>query len=166
MLEEGGKAMIQEKTSLAPNLLDGLPDTGIAKVFSIGSEYTYEEGVVCQVERQMPKYVEIILEGKVGVEVNISSAYFQNKLILDWLGPRDSFGLSALTQEAAWSKLRALETTRVMRIDPDQLLDLCEQDKEIGYAVMKNLSRIIVSRLRSERNLMLRAITEIKVFNL
>ncbi len=158
--------MIREKTSLAPNLLDGLTDISIAKVFSIGSEYTYEEGVVCQAERQLPKYVEIILEGKVGIEVNISSAYYQNKIILDCLGPRESFGLSALTGEEAWSKLRALEPTKVLRIDPDRLLELCEQDKEIGYAVMKNLSSTIVSRLRSERNLMLRTMAEIKVFNL
>jgi CRP-like cAMP-binding protein len=157
---------VQEETSLSANLLNGLREESIAKVFSIGSEYTYEEGVVCQVERQRPGYVEIILEGKVGVEVNISSAHFHNKIILDCLGPRDSFGLSVLANEEAWSKLRVLEPTRVLRIAPDQLWELCEQDKEIGYTIMKNLSRMIVSRLRRERNLMFQAMMEIKVFSL
>ena len=74
---------LQTLTPTAANIFEGLSDKSVARALSIGSEYTYEEGVVCQADRKLSKYIEVILEGKVGVEVNISTAHFQNKIIVE-----------------------------------------------------------------------------------
>lgn len=68
------------------------------------------------------------------------------------INPGEPFGISALIEpHVLTSSVRADTLCQVIRIDAQALKDLCEQDCDLGYTLMKQIARAAMDRLNSTR---------------
>lgn len=135
----------------------------LAQIALICGEQTYGIGELCQKEGQPSSRVNFILEGRAGTVIRIPNVtYCSSEIILDTLHDGDMFGWSALIKGTPWSTLRVLEPTRILYIEAEDLVNLCEKNNHLGYILMKNLASLIASRLRRNRMSTLNAIIAIK----
>ena len=67
--------------------------------------------------------------------------------------PLDIFGWSSLTPviRQRLSNAQAVIPCRLIAIEGEALKNLCEQDHDIGYIIMRRLANIVASRLLSTR---------------
>jgi CRP/FNR family cyclic AMP-dependent transcriptional regulator len=143
--------------------LRGLNETELAQVADLAQEHSFSIGEIAQVEGQSANKVFFILEGRVGAVLRIPNiTYCSSEIILDTLREGDVFGWSSLMRGTPWSTLKVLEPTKVMTVDSEALIDLCENNPRIGYVLMKNLASVIASRLRRNRMSTLNALVAIK----
>ena len=143
---------------------DGLNDQELIELANFCSETSFSEGQICQAEGQAASRIHLILKGRVGSVNPIRNALPPaSEMILEVLSAGDIFGWSSLIKgTTSWPAIRALEPVSALYIEARDLLNLCEQNKGIGYIIMRNLSSIIASRLRRYRMSMLNAIVAIK----
>ena len=143
--------------------LRGLNDEDLAQIATICGEQSYGIGELCQKEGQPSSRVNLIIEGRVGTVVRIPNVtYCSSEIILDTLHEGDMFGWSSLIKGTPWSTLRVLEPTRILYLEAEDLVNLCEKNYRIGYILMKNLATLIASRLRRNRMSTLNTIVAIK----
>ena len=141
----------------------GLDDAELEEVARLCGEHSYNTGELCQSEGQATNRVNIILSGRVGAVIHIPNvSYCSSEIILNTLHAGDIFGWSALIKGTPWSTLRVLEPTKVLYLDADELIDLCEKNNHLGYILMKNLSMMIASSLRRNRMSLLNALVAIR----
>jgi CRP/FNR family cyclic AMP-dependent transcriptional regulator len=141
----------------------GLSDAELAQIADLSHEQSYAIGEICQAEGQSSNRVHILIKGRLGVILRIPNiAYSSNEIILETLNPGDLFGWSALIKGTPWSTLRVLDTAKVLYINADELLGLCDRNSHIGYIMMKNLANLISSRLRKNRMSILNALVAMK----
>jgi CRP/FNR family cyclic AMP-dependent transcriptional regulator len=68
------------------------------------------------------------------------------------INPGEPFSISALIEpHVLTSSVRADTLCQVIRIDAQALKDLCEQDCDLGYILMKQIARAAMDRLTSTR---------------
>lgn len=68
------------------------------------------------------------------------------------INPGEPFSISALIEpHVLTSSVRADTVCQVIRIDAQALKDLCKQDCELGYTLMKQIARAAMDRLNSTR---------------
>ena len=95
----------------------------------------------------------LLLEGSLGVEV---PAIAGPKLEVTQLGAGQIFGWSWLIRPYKWHfNARALEPTRVLDFDGKAILDRCEEDPAFGYALFKQFSYLMATRLESAQRKMM-----------
>jgi CRP-like cAMP-binding protein len=144
-------------------LLKGLSESELSRIFALCEERTFEVGELCQKEGESTGRVYFILEGRVGTITRIPNInYLNSEIFLDIHTVGDSFGWLALFKSTPIASLKALDTTKVLSIDAEKLLELCETDNHIGYVFMRNLASMISSRLRRNRLSTLNALVAIK----
>lgn len=91
----------------------------------------------------------IILQGKVVLE---SDARERGRIAIETLGPGDDLGWSWLFAPYYLQfSARAVEPTKVIFFYATPLRDLCEQDHEFGYELLRRTAEVVVERLRSMR---------------
>jgi len=60
------------------------------------------------------------------------------------------FGWSWLYAPFTWRlQVRAVERTRVIRLDGGHILAACEADRGLGYQIMKRVSQVMIERLHA-----------------
>jgi CRP-like cAMP-binding protein len=95
----------------------------------------------------------IILDGKVGLEMSASN---RNVVPLMTLGAGEVLGWSWLLEPYVWHiDARAMESTRAISLNGEQLRATCEANPELGYQVLKRLIASIADRLMTTRIQML-----------
>jgi CRP/FNR family transcriptional regulator, cyclic AMP receptor protein len=145
------------------NFFRGLDESELNMVGTLFRERSYNPGDICQIEGQSDNQVHFILKGKVGAVVHIPNTQNnKTEIILDTLGPGEVFGWSALLKGSPWSTLKAIEPTEVMYVDAEELINLFEQDTNLGYIMMRNLAILVSTRLRRNRMSTLNAVVAMK----
>jgi CRP-like cAMP-binding protein len=142
-------------------LFSGLTQEQVKKIAALGEEEEYDKDDVIVREGETGDQVYLVREGM--VKVLVSQGVIPDvpgpprmKPIVE-LGPGQSFGEMALLDQGPRSAtVRSVQDrTRLYVIPRRALLDLCEAEPRIGYAVMRNIASDLSFKLR-HRNLRVR----------
>jgi CRP-like cAMP-binding protein len=91
----------------------------------------------------------LICKGKVGIETALMGC---GDIVIQTLGPGEVLGWSWLLPPYQYHySARALEPTQAIALDGKALRELCEQDHDLGYELMKRFAMVIVERLAATR---------------
>lgn len=91
----------------------------------------------------------LIQAGHVSIDAHLSH---QGVETIQTLGPGDAVGWSWIVPPHRWQfDARALETVEGLMFDGAWLRDQCEQDHTLGYAVLREMLKVVASRLSAAR---------------
>lgn len=91
----------------------------------------------------------LIRVGKVAIELKVPG---QSEIIIQTLQEGDIIGWSWLMPPYVWHfDARALELTRAIALDGKCLRTKCEQDKHLGYELLKRFSSVLVQQFEATR---------------
>jgi CRP-like cAMP-binding protein len=91
--------------------------------------------------------IYLIHEGKIGLEVHGPDG---RHLDVQTLGPGEVLGWSWLFAPFVWTlQAHAIEASRVTVLDGAHVLVACEEDHDVGYAVMRRVAHSVVQRLEA-----------------
>jgi len=91
-------------------------------------------------------YLYIVLEGRVAVEIYVPGRGRQRIFTAE---PMDIVGWSSVTPvvRQRTASARAVLPGRLVCLDALKLRQLCDQDHDLGYVVMRRLANVIAGRL-------------------
>ncbi len=91
----------------------------------------------------------LVREGRVALQI---SAPGRGAATFLTLGPGEVFGINWLSPPYRWSyDAKALELVRLIAMDAVCLRNKCETDHDLGYAIMKRLTPVLIERLHATR---------------
>jgi CRP/FNR family cyclic AMP-dependent transcriptional regulator len=126
---------------LAPQHRQLLAEAAMLKEFTSG-EIIFKEGDPAnRFYILLSGEVEVLSEGKEGTVVPVSR-----------IGPGDVLGWSWLFPPYYWNfAARATENTRAIFFYGTWLRESCERDHDFGFAMLKQMSAIVIQRLQAAR---------------
>jgi CRP-like cAMP-binding protein len=139
----------------APQDLDRLP-----LVVDLGDSAKQHLGALAQTDRFGPgdvifregdpsNNVYLVSQGHVALTMAVER---RGESTILTLGPGDLLGWSGLEHgRTRVATARAVESTVLFRLPSEELLELCERDHDIGYAVMKQAFSELAVRLHDTR---------------
>ncbi|HOO55864.1 MAG TPA: cyclic nucleotide-binding domain-containing protein [bacterium] len=136
------------------SIFAGLGDDDLKKIAEGCSEQSYPIGTVIIEENDPPKEVLYLLRQG---DIVVTTAQFQteddsvgSETMITTLGPGDAFGEIALIDEMPHSAtVKTMSDSVVIQLPASHFFALTELDKNIGFVVVRNISRVICQRLRS-----------------
>lgn len=145
------------------SLFRGLKNNEFSHITSLSSARSYEVGEICQQDGKSENRVYFIVNGMAGVVIRFpNAAYGSNEIIIENLVVGDSFGWSTLLGRVPWSTLKVLQKMDTIFMGTEDLLELCHDNKDIGFVVMKNLAGLVATKFRQNRMSILNAIVALK----
>lgn len=106
------------------------------------------EALFCEGEQDNTLYV--VLEGNIAIDIFVPTRGATRIFTAE---PLDIIGWSSMTPvvRSRTATARAIQNSRVAAIQSKALNNLCEDDPEIGYLIMKRLANVVASRLLTTR---------------
>ncbi|MFW6069162.1 MAG: cyclic nucleotide-binding domain-containing protein [Chloroflexota bacterium] len=120
------------------------------KMVDIATEQHWDGDVMIFREGEQGKYLHLILEGQVALEIYVPN---HGRVTMLTLGPDDIFGWSAVLPVVGTrtASARAVHSTRTIAFDSQALREACEADHELGFHVYRRLTHVIAGRLSATR---------------
>jgi CRP-like cAMP-binding protein len=127
-----------------------LKDEHVRKIAAISRLRPVKAGEVIFREGDTHESVYIVIEGRVSLEMFVPH---KGKVRFYTAETWEIFGWSSVTPNV---HLRTAGATAVLdglilRIDAEKLNQLCDDDHDLGYLVMRRLSRVVAGRLQVTR---------------
>jgi CRP-like cAMP-binding protein len=130
--------------------LDELTSDELNKVADIADEATLRSGQRVFSEGMHARDIYVLLEGAVEIRMRRDSR--TEAFTVATIEPGEIFGWSALIEPfSLTASAEVTEKSRVMSIHGGALRDLFEENPRVGYLFMKEINRIVGSRLRNLR---------------
>ena len=124
----------------------GLAKPQINKLASLASEVTFPPDEVILVEARRSQFFYLVLTGSVTVELCTPRFSF----CLQALGAGEAFGWSSLLgHQDTLFRVRARETTTVLRLPGAGLAELCRSDPELGTEFLSRTLGLVARRIRA-----------------
>ncbi len=143
--------IINDQSFHSLSLFAGLDDRCLAKIASLFTLLNIPAGTELLHEGELADHLYILLEGRVSLSVSIPGKA-QHETVVSTLSKGQLVGWSALLPNSTWqASVRSLKPCRLISIPATTVRDLCEQDREIGYYLMKNALAIVGQRLVDSR---------------
>lgn len=122
----------------------------VSKIARIAHVRDFHSGEVFFREGDKQDYVYIVLEGRVALDIFIPH---RGKIRFYTAEKWDVFGWSSITPKIRTRTASAVGVVggTVIGIDPQKLIQLCNEDPLLGYLVMTRLANVITSRLMVTR---------------
>jgi CRP-like cAMP-binding protein len=130
-------------------------DQQVAKLAAIFTERSFKSGETVIPENADNKEMMILVEGRVAIEVALSLSASAEKTvvtmednpgrIIEWSSAIDT------TKAGATASARAAADARVIVAAGSEVLNLLQQDKELGWRFMHKILLVIASRLKDTR---------------
>ncbi len=140
---------ILAKTVAEQSFFSGLRDDQLEQLVAVAAEIEVPAGKAIFEEGGYADSAYVIIEGRVALELDISHRAHH---IVQTLHEGEVLGWGWLFPPYRWSfSALALETTRLIRFDAEQLRATHEADSELGYEMMKRFARVMTSRLAATR---------------
>jgi CRP-like cAMP-binding protein len=135
----------------AADLFNGLTDEQLERLISVSQESTYNANEVICKQGEEGDRLFIVRQGQVAVNVETEAGRVRSQV---YLGAGQVFGEMALIDFGPRSAtIRSIhDGTVVDAISREAFTNLCNEDKAIGYLVMRNLAVDLSFKLR-HRNL-------------
>lgn len=132
------------------SLFEGLGNAELAEVARLCREKTYENGSIIFTIGGFATDVYLLKTGKIDIQIEFKIYDYEIMATIYTVGKGEIFGWSALVPpHRLTASARCHEKADIIMINGKELMELLEKQKSIGYAVMKNLSAVISSRLAS-----------------
>jgi CRP/FNR family cyclic AMP-dependent transcriptional regulator len=129
--------------------LKGLSPSQLQLVAGCASNIRFDAGSYIFREGEEANAFYIIRQGKVALEMN---AVQRGAMNIQTLGEGEILGWSWLIPPYSWRfDARAIELTRAIALDGKCLRAKCEQDHDLGYAVLSRFVDILCQRLDATR---------------
>ncbi|MFH1002830.1 MAG: cyclic nucleotide-binding domain-containing protein [Chloroflexota bacterium] len=127
------------------DLFSGLDEAQIRQVEKFCTQEVYKAGdTICRQGRKLDK-LYIIEDGLVGIFLELGPTTRRQILTA---GNLEAFGWSAIIPGRRNSATDiALEETRVLACEGQQLLDLCISNPKIGFEIQRGIVRAVLGRL-------------------
>lgn len=130
------------------DIFDELSKDRLERISNICVEYRYEGGDLVFAQNAKSDGLYIILQGEVDIQVDRASG--DEPITIARLRRGQSFGEVALVDEGTRSASArvAIDDTRLLLIRRIDLLELCREDFELGFLMMRNLAADLALKMR------------------
>lgn len=109
----------------------------------------FDPGEMIGAEGNPANHFFIVRDGKVAIQIFSPE---KGAITVQTVGPDDIIGWSWLFPPYKWCfDIKAIQKTRTVALDGQCLRKKCEEDHDLGYALMKKFSQIMIQRLRATR---------------
>ena len=115
---------------------------------AIGTLEHYDAGVQLFEEGDPSTTICLVVKGHVSLNIRRTP---QKKVAVLSLGPGELLGWSALMHEERVASARTQENITLVTFPSDEFQRLCDQYRDIGYVVMKQLFEELAHRLHDTR---------------
>jgi len=130
--------------------LIGLKPQHLAVICGVASEVRFKPEDIILREREPAFHAYLLVSGKVNIEVHSRATH--RDVVVDTLHAGDVLGWSWLFAPFCWHfQARAVEPVHAITLDGAALLVRCEEDHELGYALTKRLTHLLVRRIEAAR---------------
>lgn len=91
-------------------------------------------------------YVYVLLQGQVSIEMEVPG---RERLCLHLAQPNEIIGWSSVTPiiRQRTASARALTSCQLLAIDSVKLREICDEDHDMGYILMRRLVNVVATRL-------------------
>jgi CRP-like cAMP-binding protein len=132
------------------SLFSGLSETEIGGIAQLCKERAYENGSVIFTIGGWATDVYLLKTGKVDIQIEFKIYDYEIMTTVYTVGKGEIFGWSALVPpHRLTASARCEGKTDVIMINGKELNEFLEENRRIGYVVMRNMSALISSRLAS-----------------
>ncbi len=135
-----------------------LNGTELGQVASSVLEKQYDAGTVLFREGDSADEVLVLKEGKVAVQITLPEALGQmgRKITVDVVSRNEIVGWSALVEPYIYTLTGVcLQAVKVLSISGNELRRLVRDDHSIGYKLLKQLIKVVASRLDDTRQVLI-----------
>jgi CRP-like cAMP-binding protein len=140
------------------NVFQGLNDAQIEKLVAIAKEESFATGTLLYKEGDPSILLYLVQQGKVFLEMksDMGPARPPMQVIIDVVTRREAFGWSAFVDPNLHT-LSALiaEPTKMIVFEGGKLKAMMEEDCQMGFEIMKGLTRLLATRLNHTRVLLI-----------
>jgi CRP/FNR family cyclic AMP-dependent transcriptional regulator len=127
----------------------------LANLAMITEEIRCEDGETIFRQHDRAENLYFLMEGCVDLYYTIQEAYLeadQKEALVCQINPGEIFGISTLIPpHEMTSSARSTNHSRIMEIDGSQLKELFDQDREMGFLLMRRVAKAALLRLDSTR---------------
>jgi CRP-like cAMP-binding protein len=118
----------------------------VQKIAKISRLRKIKAGDVLFREGDVEDYLYVVIQGRVALDIFIPH---RGKIRIYTAEPWDIFGWSSVTPVIRKRTAGAVAVVdgAVVSIDSEKLRNLCDEDHDLGYLVMRRLANIVASRL-------------------
>lgn len=133
------------------SLFAGLDDQHLAKIAALFTPLNIPADTELIHEGEVTDHLYVLLEGRVSLSVSMPGKA-QHETVVSTLSKGQLLGWSALLPNSTWqASARSLKPCSLISIPAKSVRELCEQDHEIGYCLMKNALASVGQRLADSR---------------
>jgi CRP-like cAMP-binding protein len=127
----------------------GLSDDYVSLIAGCASNARFNAGEMIFRSGEDADWFYIVRQGKVALEIWSPD---RGPITIQTIHDDEVFGWSWLFPPYKWQlDARAMDLTRVFKLDGKCLRAKCEKDHDLGYELMKRFSAIIIDRLEATR---------------
>lgn len=138
-----------ELSRVSHPFLKNLSEAHLRSLSDAAMLVAFDEGECIFREGELANRFYLILEGSVSLS---TSTQAHDKLPIQTLGAGDILGWSWLFEPYTWHfDARAIEPTKALFFYGTRLREQCEAEPELGYAIMKRISQVLIQRLQATR---------------
>ncbi len=143
------RADIKPLLQTIPWLMD-LSNDQIKELEKISGCLFLSEGEILYKEGDNDNLLYVVSEGSLGIEIFVPG---RGQVRIYNADPLDIIGWDSMTPVARnrITTITALKKCNLIYFDGSALNELCENDKELGYVIMRRLSNVIASRMLAMR---------------
>ena len=121
----------------------------LEQIAKISRVRDFKEGDVVFRQGDAAQHVYMVVAGNVSLEICAAGSGCKQILTL---GPGELLGWSAVLEQLSFTaRARAVAATRLVEINVAQLLGMCDQDPQFGYALMRQVALALAKRLSATR---------------
>lgn len=127
-----------------------LPQEQIDCLASISAIHDMEPGDYLFKEGDREDYLFILLEGQVVLEVEVPT---RGQVAVYTAESLDVIGWSSMTPivRQRTASVRATQPSLLVALNSKLLMQLCDEDHDLGYLIMRRLANIVANRLLTTR---------------
>ena len=129
-------------------LFTGLSPSELAQLAQMSEVVSIEAGKTLFEEGDPPGDLYVMLDGRVTLCMRVPGR--PDTCFLS-LRAGELLGWSALLARPRVATARVMQTTRLLRLPASDVLELCESNEHVGYAIMRQAFEEMADRLHSTR---------------
>ena len=143
-------------------LFEGISDADLKEILPLCKDKTFDAGVNICTYGERAKEFYLLLDGDVKLQIPTDKEY---GIAVIFVKIRNAFGFSGLLEPHTYSSTAKCSTkAKVIAIEVDTFLDLISnQNINLGFLIMKNLARILMSRLDATRQNLRNLVSQVQI---
>ncbi len=134
-----------------------MDEVSLEKLAASAIEQQYEGGTVLFQEGDKANELLVVQEGKVALQMMLTRMTPGGRRItIDTVMPNELVGWSAVVEPHVYTlSAVCLQNTRVLSISGNKLQWLLQDDKALGFEIVRELIKVVASRLDDTRRVLL-----------